>query len=210
MEFDDETDADLLVYMQTDDPQAKAAWGAFYRRHCEQVYRRLRHRFREQLDDAGVRDLHTLTFQQAFAKADTFKAKSPDRPTQEREVVAWLCTIANNLFLNLRREQAKLPTVPFPDDLPEPDESEAVPSRRVLAAREVLENGLTDMERTVLLETADWIDLVTGKSNMPKGVAKALADQLGTTVANIRQIRKRALAKFEKLVSPMIEQRSAQ
>jgi len=209
MEFEDETDADLLVYMTTDDPRASEAWSVFYQRHAPEVYRRLRHRFGDQLGDHGVMDLHSETFQRAFKKAVKFEPKSTDPGIQARQVIAWLCRIANRLFLNMLREQAKLPTKPLPDDLPEPKAGEAAPDRWVLVAREVIDNVLNDLERTVLLETANWMDTATGKSNMPRGVAKAFADRLGTTVANIRQIRRRTLVKFEMLVSTRIEQRSA-
>lgn len=210
MEFDNESDADLLVYMQVQDSKAMAAWGVFYRRHAPEVYRRLRHRFRGQLGDDGVEDLHTLTFQRAFDRAHKFKARSDDREVQAKQVIEWLCKIARNLFLNLLREQDKMPTVPFPEDLSEPQVREGPVSDDLLeAAREVLDNDLSDLERTVLLDTATWMDTATGKSNMPKGAAKALADRLGTKAVNMTQIRKRALAKFEKLVSKRVEQRSA-
>lgn len=209
MEFDDESDADLLVYMQMDDPQAKAAWGAFYERHAPEVYRRLRHRFRAQLGDAGVEDLHTLTFQRAFERANKFEPRSADRLVQAGQVIEWLCKIARNLFLNSQREQLKMPTVPFSEDTPAQVSEEAVADDLLEAAREVLDNDLSDLERTVLLDTATWMDTSTGKSNMPRGAAMALADRLGTKAVNMTQIRKRALAKFEKLVSKRVEQRSA-
>ncbi len=210
MEFDNESDADLLVYMQVQDSKAMAAWGVFYKRHAPEVYRRLRHSFRKQLGDDGVVELHTLTFQKAFERAHRFEARSDDRKAQARQVIKWLCKIARNLFLNSLRQQLKMPTVPFSEDPPAAQVSEeAVSDDLIEAAREVLDNDLSDLERTVLLETATWMDTATGESNMPRGAAKALADQLGTKAVNMTQIRKRALAKFEKLVSKKVEQRSA-
>lgn len=210
MEFDNESDADLLVYMQVQDSKAMAAWGVFYKRHGPEVYRRLRHSFRQQLGDDGVEDLHILTFQKALERAHRFEAKSDDRKAQARQVIKWLCKIARNLFLNSLRQQFKMPPVPFSEDLPASQVSEeAVSDDRIAAAREVLDNDLSDLERTVLLVTATWMDSATGESNMPRGAAKALADQLGTKAVNMTQIRKRALAKFGKLVSKRVEQRSA-
>lgn len=210
MDFDNESDADLLVYMQVQDSKAMAAWGVFYKRHAPEVYRRLRHSFQRQLGDDGVEELHTLTFQKAFERAHRFEARSDDRKAQARQVIKWLCKIAKNLFLNSLRQQLKMPTVPFTEDPPAARFSEeAVSDDLIEAAREVLDNDLSDLERTVLLETATWMDTATGESNMPRGAAKALADRLGTKAVNMTQIRKRALAKFEKLFSKRIEQRSA-
>lgn len=213
MDYENESDADLLLWMSVrDDPKSRTACEAFYRRHALEVFQRTRRAYRQRLGgDQGVEDLVAVTFQQACQRAHTFEPKSEDPKIQGRQVVAWLCRIAKNLFLNMLREQAKLPTVPIPEDLPEPSYSGSEHSSdRLAVAKAVLEHDLDERERTVLLETAEWMDDQSGQSRMPKGVAKNLAARLQTTVDNVRQIRLRALKKFEAKLVQRLQARTAQ
>lgn len=211
MDHENESDADLLLWMSvTDDPQSRAACEVFYRRHALDILRYIR-RYRQRLGgEQGVEDLVAVAFQKACDRAGTFEAQSKDPKIQRRQVVAWLCRIAKNLFLNMLREQAKLPTMPIPEDLPEPSYSGSEHSSdRLALAKAVLEHDLDDRERTVLLETAEWMDDQSGQSRMPKGVAKNLAARLQTTVDNVRQIRLRALKKFEAKLVQRLQARTA-
>lgn len=212
MDFDDESDADLLVCMATKDDAAgsRAAWDAFYLRHVEEVFRRIRKACGRQLGgDQGVEDLVAVTFQRAWSRAHQFEPRSNDREVQRREVVAWLCRIAKNLFLNMLREQSKLTVQPMPEELPEPAAATTRLSPEESAAVAAALAELSDRDRTVLLRSLDWWDFETRRSRMPKGVAKALADELGTTTTNICQIRLRTFRRVESMLKERLQARSA-
>lgn len=206
MAFETDTDADLLAYMamQDDDPDgARAAWGVLYDRHAKSVYKLVRHAFGRQFGgDQGAADIVGETFRKAHVKAHTFAPQSDDADQIRDEVRAWLCQIARRIALDLLRKRAKLPLLALveDEDIPAPevdDGDDMVESEQLQQAREAFAES-SEREQIVLLETMQWFNQDTGKSQMPKGVAKALAERLDTTPANIRQIRRRALERFEK------------
>jgi RNA polymerase sigma factor (sigma-70 family) len=216
MAFETDTDADLLGYMamEEDDPGgARAAWGAFFVRHRESVFRHVRRAYGSQLGgDAGAADVCAETFRRAFDKASTFSPRAEDPEVVRRQVVAWLCKIAKSIFRDLLRKRAKLPVLALVEDVPSDDDPDGeVPtddeSEQLARAKEAWAE-LDDRERTVLVETMEWFNNQTGASQMPKGVAKELADRLGTTTANLRQIRRRALAKFEARLGVVLQARA--
>ena len=212
MAFETDSDADLLGYMamQEDDPDgALAAWGEFFVRHRTALFRIVRESYGHQLGgDSGAGDLVAEVFRRAYARAGSFTPRSDDPDTIRRSVLAWLCRIAKRLFLDLLREDEKLPMLALVEDEDE-DEAETIAveaeeseepkdreNERLPALRAVLEE-MSERDRVVLIETMQWYDHETGKSQMPKGVASELAARLGTTTANLRKIRQRALATLQ-------------
>jgi RNA polymerase sigma factor (sigma-70 family) len=215
MEIEKESDADLLVLMSIrEDKQSADAAHVFYRRHVEALFSRIRSTFGRQLTVQVVEELVVDTFQRAWERAGRFTPQHADPAVQRLQVVAWLNRIANRIFLDEVRRRAGTPVQPFPEDFPEPADretpapDESLQRSRARIAREVLD-GLDELERTVLIETARWMDIDTGKSRMPKGVAKELADRLGISTMNLRQIRRRVFDKFEMRLRERLTERDA-
>ena len=75
----------------------------------------------------------------------------------------------------------------------EAEESDDRDNEHLPALRAVLEE-MPERDQVVLVETMQWWDHEAGRSQMPKDVASELAARLGTTTANLRKIRQRALA----------------
>lgn len=205
MAFETDSDADLLGYMamQEDDPDgARAAWGEFFTRHRGTLFRIVRESYGSQLGgDSGAGDLVAEVFRRAYAKSASFTPRSAEPEALRRSVIAWLCRIAQRLFLDLLEESKKLPmTALVEDDLESvmvnPDGSDDRENERLPALRAVLAE-MPERDRVVLIETMQWYDHKAGKSQMPKGVARDLAARLGTTPPTLRKIRQRALATLQ-------------
>lgn len=214
MDFEKESDADLLVFMATKDDAAgsRAARGVFYQRNVEEVFRRLRGLGRQLGGDQGVEDLVAVTFQQAWERAHQFEPQSADPKIQGRQVVTWLCRIAMNLFRNMLRKRSRLPLLqPLAEDETwrEKPESTVRLSPEESAAVEAALQDLSDRDRTVLLQTLQWWDVEASRSRMPKGVAQALAKELGITTSNICQIRLRTFRKVESILKERLRVRTA-
>ena len=211
MEFENESDEDLLVLMTVrDDPKSQEAWRVFYLRHVEEVFARVRKAHRD-LDASAVEDLVQETFTRAWERAGTFKQQAVDPAERWRKVVAWLCRIAKRIFLDAVRSRARVRVDPFPEDFPEPadrdpDESQHGPKARL--AVELL-NEMDDMERSVLIETGRWTNVDTGRCRLPREVADELAARFGTSKMNLRQVRHRLREEIKRRFSERTQQQRA-
>jgi RNA polymerase sigma factor (sigma-70 family) len=199
-----ENDADLMAYMgmASDDPAgARDAWAEFYRRHAGYLYAVCMRAFASLLGgEPGVCDLVADTFKRAYDHAAGFDAEGiRDRDQLRRRARAWLGRIAQRLVQDILRRQARLETTHLePDEwqqVPEPPAAAEPNADRIDLVREAL-SQLSEKEQIVIRTTFQWYQPSRANQRLPNDVAADLAETLGTTPENLRQIRRRALAKI--------------
>lgn len=205
-DFRAEGDEDLLAWMamNSDEPAyAEAACEEFYKRNLNYVYGVVRNAQVELIGDAIVEDIVVGTFGRVFAKASTYcSCGAPNAKGKRHNVLAWVGTIAQNLIADyLRDENTRLQLV---DDwqLVEPrivPRDDGPLSQEARWAGEAL-GELQERERTILLATLQHYNVNATNQRLPNGVAEDLARTYETKPENIRQIRKRALAKIKAYV----------
>ncbi len=200
----EEADNQLLVRMRMrdEDPSAaREAWAEFYRRHVEYLYRVCRRAYSGVLDEAGIRDLAQDTFIRAYERAETFDSGELTDPEKLRlRARAWLGKIALNILRTMLRGQAGTSTHSL-----EWEEWEKVPEPPPAVNSNSIESGLVrnalatlpEREQHVLRVTYQWYRPDKKHQRLPHGVVANLAETLGTTPVNIRQMRSRALKKIE-------------
>ncbi len=192
-----DTDEDLLVYMAMrieDLDGAREAWGKYYERHIEFIYGVLKGRLARDLTDDSIKDLAQETMRRAYSRAETYSPALGDMNGAKRPETAsrpWLMAIARNLVQDalaqteFSNSEERLAAEPCADTAPSvSDEQFAEVSREM--------RELSEREQEVITLT-----LSVYPDRLSPGQARALADRLGTTTANMRQIRKRALAKLK-------------
>ncbi len=200
-----ETDADLMVYMAMadEDPSvATAAWEELYRRHAEYLYGVCLRAYSELVGgEAGVCDLVADTFKRAYEHAGRFDAERIDDPERLRlRVRAWLGRIAQRIVQTMLRGRRQLPT-----QFLEQDEWQRVAKRPAPTAQDVQGTqrvreailSLPKREQIVVRVTIQWYRPDKTHQRLPNDVAAELAATLKTTPENIRQLRRRALAKIQ-------------
>ena len=199
-----ESDTDLLVYMTLadDDPDtARAAWEAFYRRHVACVYAvSLRAYGRLLGGEPGVCDLVSDTFRRAYEHADKFDpADVTDPEPLRRRVRAWLGWIARSLVQTALGGRRRLPTERLDHDrwqhVAQPQPCVHGDPERIARVRAAI-LALGEREQLVVRVTLQWYRPEQRYQRLPNAVAADLADTLGTTPENLRQIRRRAMAKI--------------
>lgn len=195
-----EGDAELLLLMSNGGAQSETAWNEFYNRHVGYVHGVCNRAFLPILRPQQIEELVQDTFIRAFQKANTFtSAPALDTAGQRKAVRAWLGAISESIAHDYFREQ---PKVDFVDD-------EALETYAVQPANDDLDPGserlnlfeaawatLNDREQQVLRTTAFWSKPGAKNQRLPNKVMEDLAADLKTSPANIRQIRKRAVAKI--------------
>jgi len=208
-ELKDETDADLLVYMTmaADDPAcAQAAWAVFYQRHVEYLYRVCLRAYRDVLGgEAAVADLIADVFRAAYENARKFDpagVESPERLTLRTR--AWLGWIARRMVQDLLRGRGRLRTRTIElerwQELPARDRTTSPPSHDEQLVRQAV-LALSNREQLVIRVTFQWYQPDMRHQRLPNAVAAELANTLGTTPENLRQIRRRAMRKIESYLS---------
>lgn len=198
MAFDADPDYDLLAFMSmaAEDPEgAKGAFGAFWSRHQPFLIQEGA-RYASRLGGLdGVGDLVYDTLLRAWKKAGTFKPGGPGQSPEKQSVHVrrWLVRIMSRLFLDANRASpSQSQPISLGDWDPEsPSEVEpTTPTEEMLLMREII-NELPEREQTILWKTIECFDHSTGKPAISSEELRSLANSLGTTIENIRQIRKR-------------------
>jgi RNA polymerase sigma factor (sigma-70 family) len=204
-ELQQETDADLLVYMTMagDEPRtARAAWDELYRRHAEYLYAVCLRAYGPLLGgEPGACDLVAETFKRAYEHADTFDAAGiADADRLRRRARAWLGRIAQRLAQTALRGRGRLPARFLEQDqwqyVSTPSPQRKADPRKTRLVREAL-SSLGEREQVVLRVTFQWYEPGREHQRLPNDVAADLAASLQTTSENLRQIRRRALRKVE-------------
>lgn len=210
--LDDYPDSDLLdyagmrgEYLEGEDlALAEEAFAELYRRHWDFLNWLIRRNPLSNLlvrveGDGAVGSFADQVFLQACDRAETYDS-------EKATVRTWLSSIAKNLLIDrLRPEQRKMQElqrvdqdlVEMPAELsdlsgvgPRYDEEE------VTVIRDALEHALTDREwelATAYLEVQAAGEII-GRAD--PGATKSLAEQLGTSVGNLRATTSRAINKI--------------
>ena len=202
----DEKDADLLTFMTMadEDPAvARAAWEAFYRRHAKYVYGVCARAYAKILGgEAGVCDLVADAFKRAYEHAGTFEAGGIADPERMRlRTRAWLGRIAERLAQTRLRGRKRLSTRTLElglwQEIGEREIRSEAGDERIEWVRDAI-LSLSEKEQVVIRATFHWYEPGAAHQRLPNDVAGELARTLQTTPENLRQIRRRAMAKIRK------------
>ncbi|MDY7011939.1 MAG: sigma-70 family RNA polymerase sigma factor [Planctomycetota bacterium] len=213
-ELANESDADLLVYMAMadDDPAcARAAWEVFYRRHAEYLYRVCLRAYGGILGgEAGVADVVAEAFRAAYENAHMFEpAGIADADRLRLRARAWLGWIARRIVQDILRGRGRLPTRELEPDrwqqVPAIERAGGGPSAKEGLVRQAVES-LSEREQLVIRTTFQWYRPEKQHQRLPNDIAADLAETLGTTPENLRQIRSRAMKK----ITDFIQARTAE
>jgi len=204
------SDAELLACMalaEADAPSARGAWEEFYLRHVDYLHAVCLRAYGTLLGgDAGAADLTADTFRRAYERAGTFDAGRIADPERLRlRTRAWLGRIAQRLAMEALRGRARLPAITLDQDEwqqvarePAAKEGDAPnpAAERLALVRRAIES-LAEREQVVLRATFQWREAGADHSRLSNRASADLAESLGTTPENLRQIRRRALKKVE-------------
>lgn len=205
-DFHAEGEEDLLAWMAMRDtaPEyAKEACAEFYGRNLNYVYTVIRRVWGDVLDEDTIDDLVKETFGRVYEKADTYTAcGTADALGRQLNVLGWVSAIARNIVADyFRDENTQLELI---DDWG-PLETRIAPrqygtmSADARRAGEALE-ALPPREHAVILATIEHLNVGAENQRLPNGEVQKLARTFQTTDVNIRQIRKRTLAKIRQHV----------
>lgn len=213
------TDAKLLKDIalaqgQDADPAASQALGKLYERHatwlCQRIGRTARVRTLA-LDDA-IQDVVHETFYRAYVGARTFNHDMADDP---RRVVAlvrgWLRGIATHVMADMQRRSAPTRVAwhcldPRPATSSEQCAEPRHATPLVKALRAELEK-LSPLQRDILAAAELYYQPERTQQRLPSGVAKMIARKHGTSSENVRQVRRRTMARLRSKLLPLMEGR---
>lgn len=196
--------ADLFLAMamkEEDRQNAEKAFTEFYNRYKSFLFTVIKKACKswEMYGDELIETVFENTFLTVFDKAETF-LKLDDIPfeRQEKRMKAWLSQIAKNEMLQLLRQyRIDKDKVEFTDDLSfverMEDETEEIISDDILLAEKALQT-LNERDRNILVTYLMYED---GNKKLPSSEIQKLADIWGVLPDNMRQIKKRSLAKLE-------------
>jgi len=203
--MESESDEDLLLYMgmKNDDPdEAQLACTEFYRRHkryllyiCVNACRLLPDPYQDGMD------LMSATFYKVYEKADSFipldNGSDDDR---RRYMLAWVGTIAQNILIDGSRADKAPEVVVSLEDLNEElpfnnEKPELSPNAKLVI--KAVEEVLNEKERMVILLQYNWYEVGKPNQRLPNGVCEEIAESIGSTKQNVRQIHSRAKQKIK-------------
>jgi len=196
--------ADLFLAMamkEEDRQNAEKAFTEFYNRYKSFLFTVIKNACKswEMYGDELIETVFENTFLTVFDKAETF-LKLDDIPfeRQEKRMKAWLSQIAKNEMLQLLRQyRIDKDKVEFTDDLSfverMEDETEEIISDDILLAEKALQT-LNERDRNILVTYLMYED---GNKKLPSTEIQKLADMWGVLPDNMRQIKRRSLAKLE-------------
>lgn len=194
--------ADLFLAMamkEEDRQNAEKAFIEFYNRYKSFLYTVIKKACKswEMYGDELIKTVFDNTFLTVFDKAETFLTLD-DVPfeRQEKRMKAWLSQIAKNEMLQLLR-QYRTDKIEFTDDLSFieriENETEEIISEDILLAEKALQT-LSERDRNILVTYLTYED---GNKKLPSVEIQKLADMWGVLPDNMRQIKKRSLAKLK-------------
>ena len=209
-----ETDEFLFYCMAcadepTDRPMADEAYTEIHRRYVKPLYARCLKMVSFYPDSETLAmDLTTAALSKAYDRAETYQP-NPDGSTSGSRTIAWLCTIALNIF----RDYCRNPERPgpinvvefevYPEDYASDDFAklycEGQPQLSTQAEYRLVAMAFDTLDtrtQIVLIETLVQRDRSPGRTYMLRGTSEQLAKRLGTTTANLRRIRKKGVCKI--------------
>lgn len=214
VDLNHDDDSYLLLYMAdvaSNRELAEAAFTIFVGRHWAMLMGFCYQKRFETFGDSAEAFVNA-TFLKAFKCAGSFKP--PHKGSEEdirKKVQNWLFTILERLFLDARRkllDEIKAREPINDRQLEEPvaeaetyEDSDSVPretQRQVISARrrnlmQQFMSELSERDRAILIQTQDYIDPNTGKTEPLPEELKALGLQFCVPADHIRVYRKRIL-----------------
>ena len=195
------------------DPIAREAFGEFYRRHADWLCRRLSrtHAFRLLNSRDAVQDVVQDTFCRAYKGAHTFNPKLVTDPRRiEALVRGWLGGIANRVIADMLQRSEPVAMEPIGLEprqavWGEATDEPAVELPIVRALQEELQK-LSPLQQDILAATELYYQPDTTYQRLPNGVTRKLADKHGTSSDNIRQVRRRTMARLRQTLLPLLEE----
>ncbi len=192
---------------------ARDAFAQFYQRHASWLYRKICRTSAFGLLNSGdaITDVVQETFFRAYKGAHTFEPHRVSDPhRQEGLVRGWLGGIANRVIADMLRRNS--PAVVEMDQLergwsrrpnlnPQSD-----PDSPIVKALQDELNNLSPLQRDILATAELYYQPETTYQRLPNGVAKQLAEKHGTTLDNIRQVRRRTMANLRRKLQPLLEE----
>lgn len=192
----------LAMAMKEEDRQnAEKAFTEFYNRYKNFLFTVIKKACKswEMYGDELIETVFENTFLTVFDKAETF-LKLDDIPfeRQEKRMKAWLSQIAKNEMLQLLKQyRIDKDKIEFTDDLNFieriENETEEITSDDILLAEKALKT-LSERDRNILITYLIYED---GNKKLPSSEIQKLANMWGVLPDNMRQIKKRSLAKLE-------------
>ncbi|PYR95472.1 MAG: hypothetical protein DMF84_00830 [Acidobacteria bacterium] len=185
-------------------PQGLAAWEEFYSRHKAYLYNVLVRARAHQIGDARITDVVQETFIRAYERASTYRADAAAGVDgSRRRARAWLGGIAENIIRDGFRGQPQVvfmegteleekhdQAVEYGGDGLTPELDRFAAALAKLSAR----------EQEVLRVTSFWYQPGKAQQRLPNAVMNELAASLGTTPANVRQIRARGMRTLRRML----------
>ncbi len=199
--------ADLFLSMalkEDDRQEAEKAFAEFYNRYKNYLYTVVRNACKswEKYGDELIEGVHLNTFLTIYEKADSFLLiENIPFERQEKRMKSWLGKIARTEMFKLLRElKDEKDNIEYHDDLTflENSDEEIKPqkSEEFLLAEKALQ-ALRERDRSILVTYLMFED---GKKKMPSNEIQRLADMWDVLPDNMRQIKKRSLAKVKKYI----------
>jgi len=196
--------ADLFLAMamkEEDRQNAEKAFTEFYNRYKNFLFTVIKKACKswEMYGEELIETVFENTFLTVFDKAETF-LKLDDIPfeRQEKRMKSWLSQIAKNEMLQLLRQyKIDKDKIEYANDLSFIEriesETEEIISDDILLAEKALQT-LSERDRNILVTYLMYED---GNKKLPSIEIQKLADMWGVLPDNMRQIKKRSLAKLE-------------
>lgn len=199
------SDLFLSMALKEDDRQdAEKAFAEFYNRYKNYLYTVVRNACKswEKYGDELIEGVHLNTFLTIYEKADSFLLiENIPFERQEKRMKSWLGKIARTEMFKLLRElKDEKDNIEYHDDLTflENSDEEITPqkSEEILLAEKALQT-LRERDRNILVTYLMFED---GKKKLPSNEIQRLADMWDVLPDNMRQIKKRSLAKVKKYI----------
>jgi RNA polymerase sigma factor (sigma-70 family) len=191
--------------MKEDNRQdAEKAFSEFYNRYKNYLYTVARKACKswEKYGEDLVQSVHENTFLKVFERAESFLFID-DFPIerQEKRLKSWLGSIAHReMFLLLRQFKEEKEKIEYHNDLSflEDSEEDIIPekSETFLLAEKAL-NSLSERDRNILVT---YLLFQVDNKNLPSNEIERLAEMWGVLPDNLRQIKKRSLAKVKEYI----------
>jgi DNA-directed RNA polymerase specialized sigma24 family protein len=190
-------DEELLQHMrrkQEDFPAAREAWGVFYVRHVQFLYRCIANADRVLVGfGIGAEDIVEETFTKVWESgADSFSVPQELDPEEATLCCkGWLAKIARNLIRDKLRSRKP--------DLVDPDENEELftaPETAVeqfLGIHQLVTRTLSERDAAIVWFKIGYYNPDTGKSQPPRDVHDAFCKERGITPDVLRKAYDRAL-----------------
>ncbi len=197
--------ADLFLSMalkEDDRQEAEKAFADFYNLYKNYLYTVVRNACKswEMYGDELVQGVHQNTFLTVYEKAESFlRIEEVPVERQEKRIKSWLGRIAEREMYKLLRE-LKDEKIDYHDDLTflenSDNEVETQKTEDFLLVEKAL-NTLKERDRNILITYLMYED---GNKKLPSIEIKRLAEMWDVLPDNMRQIKKRSLAKVEKYI----------